>query len=201
MNQSSINGSSAISGGGISSVDSKIELHNCSISENRGSGQGGGLYLEGGNIFMDYVSFYMNSAVTYGGGLSTISSCHIAIHNSKGVNNYAEESGGFMYLNRSELECKHLQVDDNITFSSGIITIINSHAKVNFLHFVSDHSFCPIAARNRSFLEIQGFHGANNTSVMVPRNETMALVGHVCKDSNSNVTGINKPGINCSTNN
>ena len=201
MNHTSINGSSAISshGGGICSTDSEIELHHCSISENRAAGQGGGLYLENGNIFMDYVSFYMNIAVSFGGGLSTVSSYHVTIHNSRGVNNSADQSGGFMYLNRSTLVCKHLKVDNNIPFSSSIITITNSHANINFLHFVSDHSFCPIVARSRSYLEIQGFHGANNTSIMIPRNETMALVGHVCKDNNSIVTGIKKPGTNFST--
>ena len=54
--------------GGICSTDSEIELHHCSISENRATDQGGGVYLENGNIFMDYVSFYMNIAVSYGGG-------------------------------------------------------------------------------------------------------------------------------------
>ena len=201
MNHSSINGSSAISGhgGGICSTDSEIELHHCSISENRAASQGGGLYLENGNIFMDYVSFYMNIAVSFGGGLSTVSSYHVTIHNSRGVNNSAEQSGGFMYLNRSTLVCKHLKVDNNISFSSSVITITNSHANINFLHFVSDHSFCPIAARSRSYLEIQGFHGANNTTIMIPRNENMTLVGHVCKDDNSNVTGINKPGTDFPT--
>ena len=201
MNHGSINGSSAISGhgGGICSTDSEIKLHYCSISENIATGQGGGLYLENGNIFMDYVSFYMNIAVSYGGSLSTVSSYHVIIHNSRGVNNYAEQSGGFIYLNRSTLECKHLQVDNNITFSTSIITIINSHANINFLHFVSNHSFCPIAARSKSYLKIEGFHGANNTSIMIPGNETMALVGHVCKDNNSNVIGINKPGTDFPT--
>ena len=137
------NGSSAISGhgGGICSTDSEIELHHCSISENRAAGHGGGIYLENGNIFMDNVSFYMNNAISYGGGLSTVSSYHVTIHNSRGVNNYAEQSGGFMYLNRSTLVCKHLQVNNNIPFSSSIIAITNSHANINFLHFVSDHSF------------------------------------------------------------
>ena len=186
MNRSLINGSSAGSGngGGISSVDSEIKLHNCSISENTGSGQGGALYVEGGNIFMDYVSFYMNSAVSYGGALSTLSS-NIAIHNSKGVNNYAEKPGGFMYLNRSTLVCKHLQVDDISTNSSGIITMTNSHANINSLQFVSDHNFCPIAARVRTYLEIQGYYGTNN--ILAPRNETM--VGHVCTDNDSSIIG------------
>ena len=211
LSDSLINSSLALSGHGegISSIHSKVELHDCSISRNRGSDNGGGLYLEGGEITMDNVIFYMNFAVSNGGGLFAKFS-HIAIHNSKAENNYAEQSGGLMFLERAELVCQHVHVYDTMAFSGSIIAIMNSRAEVNFLYYGYNQSFCPIVAGGGSFLKVHGLYGTYNTSEILsqnetitsmtsPQNETINLEGHVCRDNKSEVKGtpLTGKGIQC----
>lgn len=63
-----------ICGGGMFIFDSKAEIYNCRIKDNKVSGYGGGIFCKGSEVFLSSVSILNNWTHDWGGGIHILSS-------------------------------------------------------------------------------------------------------------------------------
>ncbi|MDP8323179.1 MAG: choice-of-anchor Q domain-containing protein, partial [Candidatus Stygibacter australis] len=77
-------------GGGIYSYETSFSLINCLIEQNRGI-IGGGIFIDGGNVYLEGNTFRYNSADLHGGGLM---SCHLTSYIA-----FAEDNRNNFYYN------------------------------------------------------------------------------------------------------
>ena len=177
-------------GGGIFCNESTMELSFTTISSNKAGVSGGGLYQRNCQTKVNDILIKKNNGFSIGGGISVVFG-QIRIHNSQAEENNAGKMGGLIALTRSMLLCQHLEAIGNIARSGSIFAIVNSHAKINFLHHIHDDSYCPIVGLNSSTLIIQDFFGTYKAKVARPQIKSNELV---CRDNTSIITGANNTG-------
>ena len=177
-------------GGGIFCNESTMELSFTTISWNKAGGSGGGLYQQSCQTKVNSLLIKMNTGFSNGGGIYVVFG-RIGIHYSQAEGNKAGKMGGLIAVTRSMLLCKHLETICNIARSGSIFAIINSYAKINFLHHIHDDSYCPIVGLSSSTLIIQDFFGTSKAKVARPQTNSSELV---CRDNTSIITGANNTG-------
>ena len=186
------NNTASQSGGAISCQQGVVVVDEGMIRDNTARGNGGALSAEQCDLTTDNVLFSENKALNCGGGLFSKSSS-TNIHNSKGIQNIAGSTGGFILITEhSKLISHYLVLEGNVAeVTHNAISIVNnSMAKMKhtkLLGFLSNEH-CSFTVTGGSKLIIASMYSMNNSSTTnISTTEGKHMV---CIDSGSQASGL-----------
>lgn len=127
-------GSPSALGGGIIIMRAGLTITHSRIADNVAVA-GGGLYLQDGQVMMEYVAFTNNKAEQNGGAVYAWASSVLDLTAVLVDSNQASDSGGGIYVQSSTLNLEHVGIVDNRALSGGGIydygsDVLVSHSAV-----------------------------------------------------------------------
>ena len=195
----SIQSSKSKFGGGIYCTEGgHITAHNCNFTSNIASStHGGALYLSDCKAILDASIFDGNIAEKEGGAIFA-QSASMKLNDIRGVENLAQDAGGFMFLTvHSDLHSNNLELIDNFGQSGNSIVVLKKSVvilEIASFYALPNVTHCLIVVNGSSQLIMH--YKASDGTIEVP---TQSISGRfkksitrpdVCGDSSSRIEGI-----------